>query len=81
MDPRDKQLIEETLRLSQENNKMLKSMRRSLRLSQILRVIYWIIIFGAAVGAFYYIQPYLDQIISVYGGIQTGAQQIQDFFQ
>jgi hypothetical protein len=68
VDPESKKLLEETLNLAQENNKMLHSLQRSMRMSRILSVVYWVFILGSAIGAYYLIQPYVDQLIGIYGG-------------
>jgi len=68
VDPESKKLLEETFALAQENNRMLQSMRRSMRLSRIMSFLYWAFIIGSAVGAYYFIQPYLEQLMGVYSG-------------
>jgi len=68
MDPESRKLLEHISELAEENNKILRSMRRSQRVSSIIRFIYWVFIIGSAVGAYYFIQPYLEQIMSIYGG-------------
>lgn len=69
MDFEEKELIKKTFRLAEENNKILRKMRSSMRWGRALRILYWIIIIGATVGAFYYIQPYIDQLMGVYSGL------------
>jgi Trk-type K+ transport system membrane component len=66
MDSESQKLLEETLALTQENNQMLHKMRRSQFWANVTRYIYWIFIIGSAVGAYYYIQPYLDPLIKAY---------------
>lgn len=66
MDPQSKKLLEDTFALVEENNKLLQGMRRSLRNQRILSIIYWVFIIGSAVGAYYFIQPYVDQLIALY---------------
>jgi len=68
MDPESKELLKSTFRLAEENNKMLLSMRRSMRLARIMSVLYWVVIIGSAYGVYYFLEPYLDQIMSIYGG-------------
>lgn len=68
MDPESKKLLEETFRLAQDNNDMLRSMKRSVFWSRVMRIIYWVFIIGSAVGAFYLLQPYIDQLKEVYSG-------------
>jgi predicted MFS family arabinose efflux permease len=67
MDPESKKLLQDTLEIARENNQMLQSMRRSLRIQRLMSLVYWIFIIGSAFGAYYFIQPYLDDVIGVYG--------------
>ena len=80
MDPQPKALLEETLALSKENNKMLHSMKRSMRLARVMSIFYWVIIIGSAVGAYYYIEPYLDQLMNVYGSAKGNLDSINSLF-
>ena len=68
MDPESKKLLEESLALAKDNNSMLHSMRRSMRVQRVMTAIYWLFIIGSAVGAYYFVQPYLDQIMDLYAG-------------
>ena len=76
MDPESKKLLEETLRLAEENNKILHSLRRAQRIASAMSFLYWFFIIGSAVGAYYFIQPYLDQLISVYGGAKSNLDSL-----
>ena len=71
VDPESKKLLEETLVLAKENNSMLHSMRRSLRIQRVMSILYWLFIIGSAVGAYYLIQPYVDQVIDAYGSMSN----------
>lgn len=68
MSPEERELLNRSVSLAEDNNKILHSMRRSMRLAGITRAIYWIFIIGSAVGAFYLLQPYIDQLKDVYSG-------------
>ncbi|OGI80701.1 hypothetical protein A3D43_02375 [Candidatus Nomurabacteria bacterium RIFCSPHIGHO2_02_FULL_41_52] len=68
MDPESKKLLEATFKLAEENNGMLRSLHRSMRLSRIMSFLYWAFIIGSAIGAYYFIQPYLEQLVGVYSG-------------
>jgi len=76
MDPESKKLLEETLTLEQENNKILHSMRRSMMWTRVMNVIYWLIIIGISVGAFYFLQPYFDKVIGLYNTISGTEQKV-----
>lgn len=66
MDPETKQMLAETLELSRENNKMLRSLRNSQRWASIMRVLYWVAIIGISIGAFYFVEPYLKNLLNIY---------------
>ncbi len=68
MEPEEKELLKRTLALEEENNSILRSMYRSMRLTRIFHIVYWIVIIGSAVGAYYLIQPYIEAVTGAYGG-------------
>lgn len=74
MQSEEREMLKKTLELTQENNDLLRSIKRGMFWSKIIRIIYWVIIVGAAVGIFYYIQPYLDGAINAYSGIKSSLQ-------
>jgi hypothetical protein len=73
MTPEEHNLLERTLKLAEENNAMLKSIRRSNRLSVIMRVVYWVVILGLSYGAFFFIQPYINSLMGLYNGAQQNV--------
>jgi len=81
MSPEEKELLNKTASLAEDNNKILHSIRRSMRLASFVRVVYWIIIIGSAVGAYYFIQPYIDQLVGVYGGTKSSIDNISNIIQ
>ena len=64
----DEKEFKELKKLVKENNKMLHRMRRSMALSSIIRSLYWIFVIGSAIGAYYYLQPFIDK---AGGGLNT----------
>lgn len=68
MDPESKRLLEETFELAKENNEMLQSMKRSMQMARVMSILYWVFIIGSAVGAYYFIQPYVEQVTNIYSG-------------
>ena len=78
MDPESKKLLEETLALAKENNGMLHSLRRSMRVARFMSFLYWVLIIGSAFGAYYFVEPYIDQMKGIYGeasGLLNGLGQ------
>ena len=47
---------------------MLRSIQRHLRLTRFMTAVYWVFIIGSAIGAYYLIQPYIDQLRVIYSG-------------
>ena len=77
MNPYEKELLEETRKLAQENNKILKGLRTAHRWSTFFSFFYWILIVGVSVGAFYFLQPYVDTILKTYSTIENDFSNIK----
>lgn len=80
MDIQEKRMLEESLALARENNRLIKKIRRSALWGRAARVVYWVIIFGATIGAFYFIQPYIEGVQSLYQDVQGTQNGFQNFF-
>ena len=63
--------------LFEENNAMLKRMRRSAEWASFFRFIYWLLIIAAGVVSYYYLQPYLDKAIQLYNQVQATENQVK----
>lgn len=74
-----KEMVEETLELSKENNAMLGRLRRSQKNAQMLRGLYWVFAIALAFGAYQYLSPYLKKIIDVYNTASSGITSITTF--
>jgi hypothetical protein len=60
MNPEERSLLERTYKMTEENNEILKSLRRTSRLGIVMKIFYWVVIIGTTLGAFYFIRPYMD---------------------
>lgn len=80
MTPEEREMLRKTLELSQENNKMLHAIRRSIFWGRVTRIVYWLFIIGAAIGLFYYLQPYIDTAVEVYGNVKGDLQNFGELF-
>jgi hypothetical protein len=84
MDPESKQLLQNTLELAEENNKLLHKIRGVQRRGAVWQVLKYLLILAIAFGSFYYVEPYLNKIMDMYNSV-TGIQQkindspLQDF--
>jgi hypothetical protein len=70
MDPKEKATLEAVLKLSQENNDMLRKMHRSLWWSRAWRIGYWAVIILFALTGYYYAQPYLEKVKQIYDSVE-----------
>ena len=71
MDIEERQKLYRILELSEENNQMLKTMLRNMRWGRLIKTVYWLVIIGASVGAFYYTQSYFDNVVQMYNSVQS----------
>ncbi|MEK7607730.1 MAG: hypothetical protein AAB484_02315 [Patescibacteria group bacterium] len=69
MTPEEHRILIETRELTEENAVILKSIQRSNRFSLVFRVLYWVIIIGSSVGAYYLIQPYVETLKQAYSSL------------
>lgn len=77
MTPEERSLLERTYKLAEENNQILRGIRRSNRFATIMRVLYWVVIIVLSFGAYYLIQPYLQATLSAYDSIRDNIQGAQ----
>ncbi len=70
MTPEERSLLERTHKLAEENNELLRGMRRMSRITSVARISYWVVILLVGFGAYYFIQPYVQSMFSLYTGIQ-----------
>ena len=78
MDDQIEKLLRETKDIVEENNKILKSIRRSNRISGFFRFVYWIVIIALTIGAVAYIQPYLDSTMKLYNQLEETNNKISN---
>ena len=70
--------MRELLELTRENNKLLHKMRRHAIIGSIMRLFYWTLILGGPIVLYYYfLQPYIDQLLEVYSGVQSGVDDVK----
>lgn len=68
--------IDEMLELTKENNKLLRTMRRSQRMTSLFTYLYWALILGSVLGIYYYFQPTIQQYKKVF---QSSINILQNF--
>lgn len=74
----NKTIEEKILELTEENNELLKKVRRNQKLTWNFRVVYWIIIIAAALGFFYVFKSPLNKIKNEFTGLKSTIENISD---
>lgn len=72
MTPDERSLLERTAALAEENNKILRGIRRSNRMGMIMHALYWVLIIAFSFGAYYLVQPYFTMLMGLTGAGTTG---------
>lgn len=80
MEPEEREMLKKALELSQENNKMLHSIKRHLLMGRIFRIVYWVVIIGAAIGIYYYIEPYVEGARQSYDSLKMDFETVGNLF-
>ena len=76
MDLQEKQMLRDTLNLVEKNNKILRAMHRSMQWGRVARIIYWIIIISVFIGAYYYIQPYINPLLKIMADFKNNVNSL-----
>ncbi len=61
--------LQEVREIIEKDHEMIQSVYRRVRLSSAISVIKWVVIIGFSLGAFYYIQPFLEVLLQTYTSI------------
>lgn len=70
MNPEEKILLERTLKLSEENNQILRKMRRAARWAILWGFIKVAIVVVPLVIGYLYLQPFLDQALENFNSVK-----------
>ena len=77
MDPESKKLLEETYKLTKENNEMLQKVRSIQKWQAFWSTLRIIILIGVTLGAAYYLEPYAEKVLILFNKI-SGTSQVID---
>jgi hypothetical protein len=78
MSPEEHELLRRSIALSEENNDILRSLQRSMRLARFMTLFYWLVIIGISVGAWYFLQPYWNKALGVYNAAQVQLNNVDN---
>ncbi len=71
IDPELRKIVEENTNLLHENNKLLHKLHNTVIWGRVFRILYWTIIIGATMGAYYFVQPLIDSFQGLLGGVEN----------
>ena len=76
MNPEEREYLAKILEVTEENNRILKGLRRTARIGAAAKLLYWGVIIIISFGAYYAVMPYLNQLKDVYGGFGESINKI-----
>lgn len=68
--------IKETREIVERNHEMIEDIKRTIFWRRVMRIIYWFVIIGVAIGAFYFLQPYVDRVVDAFNQIKDGLNAV-----
>ncbi len=68
--------LDRMLKLTEENNKILRSLHRTQTVSSIFRILYWTLIIASLGGAYYFIKPMITSFAGEGASIKDSLQQL-----
>lgn len=78
MDENERELLEQTYELAKDTNDKVSRLYRSHKWGRAIKIFYWVAIIGLSVGAYWLIQPYVEQLGQVYGGLSNKVNSIHE---
>ena len=78
MSPEEHELLRRSIALSEEHNDILRSVQRHLRLNRFMTFLYWLIIIGISIGAWYFVQPYWNKAMGVYNAAEVQLNNVNN---
>jgi ABC-type uncharacterized transport system fused permease/ATPase subunit len=68
--------LDEMYEMIKENNEILRSLLRRERFATAIRIAYWLIVIGVVGGAFYFIKPYAQTVMSNVSSLQNAINSL-----
>ncbi|HEY4521358.1 MAG TPA: hypothetical protein VJL57_03090 [Candidatus Paceibacterota bacterium] len=82
MDPNQERLLRETHRLAQENNRLLRKMRRQAWIGRIITLVFYVALIAAPIWFYFaYMSEKVDSVLRAYGVMQEKGAEAQGQYQ
>jgi hypothetical protein len=75
----NEQQQQELFELVKENNKILHKLRFHQQVQTVTRILQFLFVIGLFGASYYFLQPYLEKVISLYNQVQETAQTASEF--
>ncbi|HNW71664.1 MAG TPA: hypothetical protein PKZ36_00370 [Candidatus Paceibacterota bacterium] len=79
MEPDDRKLLERTLEIAEENNKLLRKVRGVQKWRAFWTIAKLVIIIAIGFGAFYYLEPYIGRVTNTFNSFSGAKQNIDSY--
>ncbi len=78
MDQETERAVRELLKISRENNKMLKELTKAHKRARLFSILKTVFTIGLLLGAYYLIAPFIDNLINAYSGFSEQFHKFQE---
>jgi hypothetical protein len=78
MEQNDTALLREIHKLTKENNVMLRKLERDAKRARFWKMLRIALILALLLGAYYFIQPFVDNLTTAYASIQNSFKELQE---
>ena len=78
MDPETRLLLKDLLKKTEENNKLIKKIHKSLVAGRIFKLLYWGVIIGVAIIGYFTVKPLFESVLNTYQGISGQVSETQE---
>jgi predicted MFS family arabinose efflux permease len=72
-----KELLKRNLEVSEESLKILRKMNRERITARVFLILKWIVIVGFSFATYYYLEPYLKNLLGMAGNLSSGLEKIK----
>lgn len=73
----DEDDFERLEKLVEDNHRMLKDLHRSMRISRFFTILYWAAIIAIGLGAYYYVQPFIEPFLKTGQSVFQNIKDVQ----
>lgn len=73
------QKLDYIIRTLDEQDRMITSLHKAMVIGRAIKAIYWLVVIGVTIGAFYFVQPIVDDFVSMYKDVNGNVDQLNSF--